>query len=125
MPKNEQARYFNRIYQWLFFATFAVCLPSLAVYSYARFTGALPVAEVWEKRGGNHGPWWDELQGALIGLSFLAMLALPWVTFFFALAMSVQSKNRKLLIFGKGLALAALQLIIGFALFLPMLWTVD
>lgn len=125
MQENRQTHFFNRIYLWLFFATFAICLPSLAVYCYARFTGSLPSEAAWNKSGGNHGPWWDELQGVFITLSFLAMLALPWVTFLFALAMSFQSKTHKLFTFSKGLALAALQLVIGFALFLPILWTID
>ena len=125
MPENEQAAFFNRIFKRLFFATFAICLPSVVLYFYARLTGSLPTEAAWEKRGGNHGPWWDELQGVLIAFSFLAMLALPCVTFMFALAMSLQSKNQKLLTFSKGLALAAFQFTIGLAVCLPILWTVD
>lgn len=123
MRENVQARYFNRIYLWLFIATFAVCLPSLAVYSYARFTGSLPAAEVWEKRGGNHGPWWNELQDTLIGYSFLAMLALSFITLIFALISGLEMKRRKLIVFSQFVALAVFQLIIVYVMLSFLLWT--
>jgi len=125
MPENEQARYFNRIFKWLFFITFVVCLPSIAMYFYARLTGSLPSEAAWNKRGGNHGPWWGEPQGTLIEYSLLAMLLLPCITFMFALATSLEMKLRKLKACNQLFALASFQFLVGFVVFFLIFWTVD
>ncbi len=115
----------NKIFVILFIITLVICVPPFALYGAARFTGSLPSEAVWASRGGNHGPWWDEPQGFLITLACLAMMAMPFVTFFLGLALSISVKNQRLLTFIKGLALATFQFGLGYVLLTSVFWVTD
>ena len=125
MDENEQVQASCQVLKVMFFITLFICIPPLVIYGWARFTGALPSEAEWIHRGGNHGPWWDQPQGIIIGLAWLVIITLPFITFLISIALSLSIEKQRLLTLAKGVALAIFQFAIGWFLFLPMLWAVD
>ena len=125
MEDNEQLTWHRKVLRVLFWLTWVIYIPPLALYGQARLNGSLPSEAVWEKRGGNHGPWWGETQGDFIQLWLLVMAALPYVTFLYALTASSEINTGTRSVLAKGIGLALAQFLAGFWVFLIVFWTID
>lgn len=124
MEQAEKQAFIRKVLRVLFYATFILpALPTL-LYFWGLSSGALPSDAEWSARGGNHGPWWGTGYDDFYHFAYLAMAALPYATFCYAVILSRGSKERKLPIFAKWAALAIVQFMIGFAVLMLTFWTV-
>jgi hypothetical protein len=97
--------------------------PPLILYGAARISGVLPDQEVWEARGGNHGPWYCEPQGDLLTLFFLGQLLLLPVTLLIVVGAGKRDDRGRTLT--AGLLLLSLQFVLLWCGGAAWFWTID
>lgn len=109
----------------MYLATSLIHVLPLALYERARWAGLLLSEEVWYQGGGNHGPWWDSLEGLCLTIMFIASSCLPFITAFLTVLATLCSKTWRPITFLAGISLVFFQCWAGNALWSRIFWTID
>jgi len=101
----------------------ALHLPPLLLYGYSRLLRLIPSESAWFAYGGNHGPWYTEWQGSVLGCCFLGQVGLAVLTL--VLAFDAMLSRRGFRTLGYGLILFGGQVVLFWLSMRTYFWTVD
>jgi hypothetical protein len=119
MEKSKPAATLRDLVRW----TLASHVPPLALYGWALLTRSIPSESVWSAAGGNHGPWYTEWQGYVIGGFVLAQVLLWFGTFAVVSLHAVVARDLRSL--GYGVLILGGQFLLFCFGTARYLWTVD